>query len=71
VDKFREHGNVFGRDDRRLLLALGRGGQSGAEPEKSALDCFSPRLDLGALADAAGEAEEGVEFVDGAIGLDP
>ena len=45
-------------------------GECGAYTEQGALDVFRAGADIFVRAEAAGEAEGGVEFVDGAVGFD-
>ena len=62
--------DVFGRDDGRILAAFRPCCKRRADTKEGALDLFGPRRDFLVVADAAGEAQDAVQFIDRAIGLD-
>ena len=69
VDEFGEVGNVFGNDEGLGGVGGGWCGEGCAYGEELALDLLGPGGDVGLGAEAAGEAEEGVELVDGSVGV--
>ncbi len=70
VDEVGEVIDVIRCDGAGGLAAFGWGGEGGADAEEGALDVFGPGGDVGLSAEAAGEAEAGVELVDGAVSFD-